>query len=366
MGLLINTTDGWVPAEPLGYQAETEFQALVQETFDPTLVSQDDRPVVVAREVPTSTGGRIDVVAVDQDGVISICECKLDRNSGSRREVLGQVIEYAASLNGISFSEFRRVMEIRLGTDPVEAMRERASDDFDAVEWVDAVTKALKEGHFRLIIAVDQLSEALKQTVLYLNDRASFSLVVAELRRVKKGGVDVLASTLFGEEAAQRKLPKRNPVTTVTDADTVIVAARLAYPEFNELGAYICQPQRSFREGVRFLGFYAERTIYREFPKIIERRKDLLFSLDEAEALKAGDDLDRRLGTVMWSALSKGLREEGARHQIILLDLGQGFMLDKPLMHEGPGAWTQGQRYSNSKALRSGATTTDQLANAES
>lgn len=366
MGLLINSPEGWVPAEPLSYQAESEFQQLVQDTFDPTLVSQDDRPVIVAREVPTSTGGRIDVVAVDQDGVISICECKLERNSGSRREVLGQVIEYAASLNGLSFAEFRRVMGIRLGMDPVEAMREQATEDFDEVEWAEAVTKALKEGHFRLIIAVDQLSDALKQTVLYLNDRATFSLVVAELRRVKKAGVDILASTLFGEEAAQRKLPKRNPVTTVTDPDTVVVAARLAYKEFKELGAYICQPQRSFREGVHYFGFYAERTIYREFPRIVERRKDLLFSREEAEALKAGDDLHRRLGTVMWSALSSGMREDGARHQIILLDLEQGFQLDHPIMHEGPGAWTQGQRYSTAKALRSGAATTDQLANAES
>jgi hypothetical protein len=48
------------------------------------------------------------------------------------------------------------------------------------------------------------------------------------------------------------------------------------------------------------------------------------------------------------------------------LDLKQGFLFDVPIMHEGPGAWTQGQRYSNSKALRSGVATTDQLANAES
>lgn len=366
MALLMKTSDGWVPADAVTYQAEQDFQALVQETFDPTLVSQDDRPVVVAREVPTSIGGRIDVVAVDQAGVISLCECKLDRNHGSRREVLGQVIEYAASLNGISFEEFRRIMEIRLKTDLIDAMRERASEEFDPIVWVDAVSKELKDGHFRLIIAVDQLSDALKQTVIYLNERATFSLVVAELRRVRTGGVEILASTLFGEEAAERKLPKRvAPVSAVADADTVIVAARLAYPEFEELGAYICQPLRSFREGTKYLGFYAERTIYREFPKIVDRRKDLPFGSEEARELQGGSDLDRRYGEVMSLALSKGLRKEGARHQIVLLDVGEGFTLDRPIRHDGPGAWTQGQRYSTAKALRSGLETTDQLAIAE-
>jgi hypothetical protein len=365
MGLLVNTADGWVPAEPVRYQAEADFQQLVQETFDPTLVSQDDRPVVVAREVSTSTGGRIDVVAVDQDGVISLCECKLDRNSGSRREVLGQVIEYAASLNGISFEQFRRMLEVRLGADPVDAMRDHASDDFDPIAWREAVSGALAEGRFRLIIAVDELTDALKQTVIYLNERASFSLVVAELRRVKKDGVDILASTLFGEEAARRKLPRRPSTATVSDADTVVVAARLAYPEFKELGAYVCQPKRSFRQGTHFFGFYAERTIYPEFPRIVTRREDLVFSEEKALALQNGDEIDRQLGTVMSRALSLSLREEGNRHQIVLLDLAQGFRLDRPILHEGPGAWTQGQRYATSKALRNDLTTTDDLAAAE-
>jgi hypothetical protein len=366
MGLLVNTEEGWVQAEPIRYLAESEFQALVQETFDPTLVSQDDRPVVVAREVSTSTGGRIDVVAVDQDGVITLCECKLDRNPGSRREVLGQVIEYAASLNGIRFEEFRRMLEVRLGTDPVEAMRDHASDDFDAVRWGEAVSEALAEGRFRLIIAVDQLTDALKQTVIYLNERASFSLVVAELRRIKKDGVDVLASTLFGEEAAQRKLPRRpTATTTVTDADAVVVAARLAYPEFKELGAYICQPKRSFRPGTDYLGFYAERTIYPEFPRIVVRREDLVFSREKAETLLRGDEVERQLGTVMSRALESSLREEGNRHQIVLLSPEQGFRLERPIVHEGPGAWTQGQRYATSKALRGDPATTDDLAAAE-
>src|SRR5260370_33400259 len=98
MDLRVREKEAWVSAKLVGYQSEAEFQGLVQQTFERTLTSQGDRPAVIAREVSTPEGGRIDVVAIDQDGVITLCECKLDRNAGSRREVLGQILEYGGSL----------------------------------------------------------------------------------------------------------------------------------------------------------------------------------------------------------------------------------------------------------------------------
>lgn len=363
MDLLVKEEGVWVPAAPVGFQTEADFQDLVQQTFERTLASQGDRPAVIAREVSTPEGGRIDVVAVDQDGVLTLCECKLDRNAGSRREVLGQVLEYGGSLHGMKFGDFRRLISDRLDTDLMDAMRERAGDDFDPVAWKDAVARSLTAGSFRLVIAVDQLTDVLKQTVLYLNDRASFSVVVAELRRVAHDGIDVLAPSLFGEEAAQRKLPRRSTSPTVRDADTVIVAAKIAYPEFQRLGAYVCQPKRSFRDGVRFFGFYSERTVHPEFPAIVERRFDLPFTRGEVERLRRGDERDRQVADVMEGALSGPVgRDEGERHQVVLLDLASGFTLDHAIRHEGSGAWTQGQRYSKSGALKTEPMTTDDLA----
>lgn len=366
MDLLVKEEGTWVPATAVSFQTEAEFQGLVQQTFERTLTAQGDRPAVIAREVSTPEGGRIDVVAVDQDGVITLCECKLDRNAGSRREVLGQILEYGGSLHGMKFGDFRRLVSDRLDADLIDAMRERAGDDFDPVAWEDTVARSLTAGSFRLVIAVDQLTDVLRQTVLYLNERATFSVVVAELRQVAHGGVDVLAPTLFGEEAAQRKLPRKSTSPTVRDADTVIVAAKIAYPEFQRLSAYVCQPKRSFRDGVRFFGFYAERTIHSIFPAIIERRLDLPFTREEVERLRDGDERDRRIADVMEGALDGPVgRDEGERHQVVLLDLESGFTLAQGIHHEGSGAWTQGQRYSKSDALRTEPVTTDDLAAAE-
>jgi RecB family endonuclease NucS len=63
------------------------------------LRTQTDAPAVIVREVSMPDGGRIDVLAIDADGEISICECKRASNPGSRREVVGQVLEYAGWLN---------------------------------------------------------------------------------------------------------------------------------------------------------------------------------------------------------------------------------------------------------------------------
>lgn len=56
--------------------------------------------------------------------MITLCECKLDRNAGSRREVLGQILEYGGSLHGMKFGDFRRLVSDRIDADLVDAMRD--------------------------------------------------------------------------------------------------------------------------------------------------------------------------------------------------------------------------------------------------
>ena len=107
MDLLIQDGAKWraAPRAPFS-RGESEFQALVQSIFGDLLGAQTDVPAVVAREVVTPDGGRIDVVAIDANGVISVCECKLERNAGARREILGQALEYGGALHGMTVDDF--------------------------------------------------------------------------------------------------------------------------------------------------------------------------------------------------------------------------------------------------------------------
>lgn len=369
MELLVKRAGSWERPKVQTHAREEGFQRLAQEVFPRVLASQFDRPSVVAREVQTPEGGRVDVVSIDQDGIVTLCECKLERNAGSRREVLGQVLEYAGSFAGMSFEEFSERVGDRLDTDLISAMRDAAADDFDAVTWTEAVKDQLHTGKFRLVIAVDALTDTLRQTVLYLNERCEFPVVAAELRLVTEGEVELLVPRLFGEEAAQRKLERRRSrsAPTVRNPDVVIIPATRALAEFHRLGAYICQPKRSFQP-VEHLGFYWQRRIEPDFPKVLGFVKDVLFTPEEAERLKAdADPLMSRVGKIVEQALENldGVRQVGERYQVVPLDLDAGFKLAGPIEHKGTSAWTQNQRYATVAALRAQPATTDDLAEAE-
>src|SRR5437868_465061 len=143
MEVLVKRSGSWERPQPHTYSKEDAFQRLAQEVFPQVLASQFDRPSVVAREVQTPEGGRVDVVSIDQDGIVTLCECKLEKNAGSRREVLGQVLEYAGSFAGMPFEEFASRIADRLETDLVTAMREAAAEDFDPAGWTAAVEEQL-------------------------------------------------------------------------------------------------------------------------------------------------------------------------------------------------------------------------------
>ena len=63
-------------------------------------VSEDPpRFVLLRREMPVA-GWSLDHLYVDQRGTLTLVETKLIQNPESRREVIGQIIEYAASAMG--------------------------------------------------------------------------------------------------------------------------------------------------------------------------------------------------------------------------------------------------------------------------
>jgi hypothetical protein len=150
--------------------------------------------------------------------------------------------------------------------------------------------------------------------------------------------------------------------------DTVIVAARAAWPEYKEIGAYVCQPNRSFREGLRYFGFYAEAVIQPVIARIRERYIAVTLSRDEVTVRKAQGQSE--LADLIEALLSKDTRVEGEAYDILLLtrpDDLQTIKLARPIANDmttesgKPWAWTLGQRYTRLDKLTSGVTRTSQL-----
>ena len=154
----------------------------------------------------------------------------------------------------------------------------------------------------------------------------------------------------------------------LTNDDTVIVAARLAWPEYQATSAYVCQPDRAFREGLTHLGFYAEGAIQPLVPTIREHIPSVLFTRAEATAQRAKGNTE--LGDLVDALLDNGSRTEGESFAVLLLsgptDPGTVTLPDTikndTLSASGRRwAWTLGQRYTSLDRLRSGASFTSQI-----
>ena len=69
----------------------------------------------------------------------------------------------------------------------------------------------------------------------------------------------------------------------LTTDEVVIAAAGLAYDEYLDTGAYICQPHCSFRGGLTHMGFYAQQAIQSEVARIEACEDRVPFTYVEAD-----------------------------------------------------------------------------------
>jgi hypothetical protein len=150
--------------------------------------------------------------------------------------------------------------------------------------------------------------------------------------------------------------------------DTVVVAARAAWPEYQRLAAYVCQPNRSFRAGLTHLGFYAEGAIQPLIPRIRKHYAAVLFTRDEASARRAGGEAE--LASLIEILLDERGRTDGEAYDVLLLTGPadpKTVHLQAPVANDTvtesgkPWGWTLSQRYTRLDKLTSGVTRTSQL-----
>jgi hypothetical protein len=210
--------------------------------------------------------------------------------------------------------------------------------------------------------AVGALGDA---RVVWFNFRSLFDAIDATLQD---------SSGLVSEHA--RFLLRELQALLVEDAlvdndDVVVVAARVAYPEYLEHGVYVCQPSRAFRDGLTHMAFYAESAIQCEVARILFRADPVPFTLEEITERRAGTADDASVAKVIETLLALGARTEGNDYGVFVLssrDDPATVKLDAPIVNDTvaasgrPWAWTMGQRYTSlAKLTRPGITKTSQL-----
>lgn len=223
------------------FESEDVFQTLL--ATHPSLLAGDtvdpDSPrrwLLVAREqsVPGEEGGSgrwsLDHLFVDQDGVPTLVEVKRASDTRGRREVVAQMLDYAA--NGVVYwpaealqRQFERTCASD-GREPDDVVRELLeSPEADPGAFWAQVDVNLRAGRIRMVFVADVIHPELKRIVEFLNAQMSPAEVIAlELRHYAGEGLRTLVPRLIGRtaEAERRKgnttaQSPHNPHPTVAD-----------------------------------------------------------------------------------------------------------------------------------------------------
>ncbi|MGC2193162.1 MAG: hypothetical protein WA628_00705 [Terriglobales bacterium] len=193
-----DTSTTWQRATKSDFEDEDKLQRLLHES--PELIREDeDRPIVFTREAALPGSGYSDLIGVDSSGAVVLVETKLARNPGVRREVIGQIVEYAAYLWGQSYSFLDELFQQREGKSIFELLSTKVPD-LDAEEFQTSVTATLAAGEFQLMIVVDQMNAELEKIIAYLSSRrAGLTFKAVALPMYRSAGVEVLAPQHYGQ-----------------------------------------------------------------------------------------------------------------------------------------------------------------------
>jgi len=195
---LSSPDNGWVSPQMLPYGAEAHLQDLLLAA--PHVIPGIDEPVAICKEFSTGAGPA-DLLVINSQGEITIIECKLRYNSESRREIFGQILDYASSLWNMPIQTFLAQWQSSAGNTLDGKLGKRV----DSI--IESVSKHLEAGRFNLMLAVDEINPKLERIVTYLNrvTKTEISVYAVEFKRVSVGATEVLLPVTFGLDQVEEK-----------------------------------------------------------------------------------------------------------------------------------------------------------------
>jgi hypothetical protein len=219
---LIQGDESLSPMREEPYQSEDILQSLLEK--HPELLAGDRlgtgdeaRWLLVSREmaVPSEDegGGRwfLDHLFLDPDAIPTLVEVKRSSDTRIRREVVGQMLDYAANATlhwpiETIRSRYEASRE-KAGQDPAATLREflRGEDESIIDDFWQKVKTNLQAGRIRLVFVADEIPSELERVIEFLNGQMDPAEVIGvELRQFVGSGVKTLVPRVVGQTAASR------------------------------------------------------------------------------------------------------------------------------------------------------------------
>ncbi len=236
------------------FSTEDELQALIAqhpELLDGEQIRPGDprRWILISREkgiaesADASARWSVDHLIVDQDAVPTLVEVKRGSNSEIRRQVVGQMLEYAAhAANTWTADQLRQTFEessIASGIEPDRKLSELLDedDDTDVNQFWEKVTTNLNATRLRLLFVADEIPDELERIVMFLNAQMpNVEVLAVEIKQFKGQHSQTLVPRVIGRIAdssrssssrTRSRLSRESFLTDFPDLPTRTVAERL-------------------------------------------------------------------------------------------------------------------------------------------
>jgi len=169
----------------------------------------------------------LDHFFIDQDGIPTFVEVKRSTDTRARREVVAQMLDYAA--NG---TEYWKIPEIKVqfeqrcssqGAAAEDVMREALGPDVEYEKIWATVETNLKNGKIRLLFVADEIPKELRRIVEFLNEQMNDVEVLAvEVKQFTGSNLKTLVPRVIGQ-TTQAQINKTISPAKYWDRDSFLV-----------------------------------------------------------------------------------------------------------------------------------------------
>lgn len=259
----VNENEQIIQLREVKYESEDFFQHLIEQY--PSILAGDqitpDQPrkwIFISREmgVPDHESGGaqwfLDHLFIDQDSIPTLVEVKRSTDTRIRREVVAQMLDYAANASAYwPVNELRDVYETHCreqGTDPLEELGLSAAD---ADTFWARVHSNLRLGKLRLLFVADEIPDSLQRIIEFLNGQMADTEVLGlEIRQfISEQNHRTLVPRIIGRTSAAVQAKSQasfawnedsylERVKQVSGSKTADICRRLLQ-EFRRLGCWI-------------------------------------------------------------------------------------------------------------------------------
>lgn len=180
-----------VRLEPTGMPLESELEELIDS--DPSLLDQE--LLIVGRQVMTASGKRIDLLAVDDEGIMHVLELKRDKTP---RDVVAQLLDYGSWVQGLSNTTIR---EIYAENNPGSEFDQAYAQRFEGDPPEEINTKHV------LTVVASSLDASTERIITYLRETHGVPINTVFFRYYEDDGKKYLGRTWLMPDAAEIAVP---------------------------------------------------------------------------------------------------------------------------------------------------------------